>query len=127
MKSKGFFGALFDSSFGTFVTPKLIRLLYFLVVTAVELGILLWGLSGLVAFLRDRSLASLGVLVSAPIAAVLGLIFVRIWMETMIVIFRIAEDLAAIAHGGGAVRVVVLAHTLTEVALPPGDDAGQVA
>jgi hypothetical protein len=76
---KGFFGSLFDFSFQSFITTKLIPVLYGLALLAVVLsaiGLLTRGGAGVI----------LGILV-----LVFGTIYARVLMETIIVFFRIAE------------------------------------
>lgn len=91
---KGFFGSLFDFSFQSFITGRLIRVLYVLAL----IGLALWTLGWLVGALasQDGTLIFLG-LIGAPLAFLFGLIYVRVLLELIIVIFRIGDDVSKIA------------------------------
>lgn len=91
---KGFFGSLFDFSFRSFITGRLIRVLYVLGMIGLALWSLTWLVSALVS--QDGGLILLG-LVGAPLAFLFGLIYIRVLLELIIVIFRIGEDVRTIA------------------------------
>ena len=79
MEEKSFFGKLFDFSFEEFVTPTIIRIVYAI---------------ALIAFLATRDIGSiLFGLIVVPLLYLLYLILTRIWMEIVVVIFRIAEPI----------------------------------
>jgi hypothetical protein len=88
MEQKGFFGSLFDFSFETFVFPRVISVIYGIVVVVIALAYLFFVVG---AFSRGAA-AGVGALVLGPIVAVLYLIMVRAWMEVAIVMFRIHDD-----------------------------------
>lgn len=94
MQEKGFFGRLFDLSFNEFITTKIIKVLYVLSM----IGAGFWALSVLFAGFATKTFggAVFG-LIGAPIAFVLCVILARIWLETLIVLFRIAENTAKMA------------------------------
>ena len=88
MENKGFFGGLFDLSFTEFVTTRVIKALYVIaiVIAAVfALGLLISGIAkgGAIAFLA---------VIFSPIAFFLYVLMARIWLEVIIVLFRIAEN-----------------------------------
>jgi len=91
-ESKGFLGALFDLSFSSFITTKIIKLLYLLAIV----------FSGLAAFsliikgFSNSLLLGLGALIISPLIFLLYICAVRIWMELVIVAFRIAEYVRSI-------------------------------
>jgi Domain of unknown function (DUF4282) len=90
VEDKGFFGSLFDFSFESFITTKLVPVLYGLALVAVVLTAI--GL-----FTRGGAGILLGLIVLA-----FGTIYARVVMETIIVFFRIAEhtrDMAAALVG----------------------------
>ncbi|HRT05071.1 MAG TPA: DUF4282 domain-containing protein [Kiritimatiellia bacterium] len=94
METKGFFGRLFDLSFNEFITTKIITALY----VCAMLGSGVWGLTILFGGFATKSFGGiLAGLVLAPIAFLVGTILARIWLETLIVLFRIAENTAKIA------------------------------
>ena len=85
----GFFRALFDFSFSEFVTTRLIRLLYALgVIVAVVISVIT-----IIAGFNESPGAGVFALFFAPIVFLLVVIVARIYLEIVIVIFRIAEYL----------------------------------
>jgi ABC-type phosphate transport system permease subunit len=95
---KQFFASLCDLSFHTFVTPKIIQILYVISVGVVALASLAFLASG---FQPSYSFAGsegpnagsiLGHIVGALILFGLGVLAARIYLEIMIAVFRIAEN-----------------------------------
>ena len=94
----GFFGALFDMSFSEFITTKLIKVLYVLLLSLIGIGLVAGVLSGLsTMFRRGGFLAGLVMVIVVPLVALIFVIGARMWMETIIVLFRIAENTTEIA------------------------------
>ena len=94
MEDKGFFGRLFDLSFNEFITTKIITVLY----VCAMIGAGVWGLVILFGGFATKSFGGiLAGLVLAPIAFLVATILSRVWLETLIVLFRIAENTAKIA------------------------------
>ncbi len=92
----GFFQALFDLSFSEFITTRIIKVLYILAIIVV-------GLFALVFFLgmATRGVAGLIVgLIVAPLLFLLYVIVTRVWLELIMVIFRIADHTRQIAQQG---------------------------
>jgi hypothetical protein len=90
---KGFFGSLFDFSFNAFVAPKVVKFLFVLLIIGVILGtaaMILWAL-------RLPGTLSIVAMVAAPIVAFLYLLLGRMWLELMMVLFRIVEHTGEIA------------------------------
>lgn len=99
---KGFFGSLFDFSFANYVTTKVVRALYVLAIIVVILFVLV-GVGGGILTIADRAadrlfggLIILGTLVAGPLL----LLFYRMLLESLIVRFRMAEDLNIIRRRG---------------------------
>ena len=89
----GFFRALFDLSFREFITTKLIKVLYVVLLILIAIGFVVAFFSGLITmFSRGGSLSGLVLILLAPLGALLYIILARMWMELIIVIFRIAEN-----------------------------------
>jgi Domain of unknown function (DUF4282) len=89
----GFFRALFDFSFTEFVTTRLIRLLY-------AIGVLFAAVAALVAIIRGFDAgagAGIVALILSPLIFLLVVIIARVWLEIIIVVFRIAEYLRDMA------------------------------
>jgi hypothetical protein len=119
-RQKGFFGGLFDISFTTFVTTRVIKVLYVLYLAGLLIGLLLGLRFGLmtivegVSAVRDaaRDLSPRGgvdrdegttaivfgvvEIVATPISCIAALIYGRIMFECVAVFFRVAEHLAEI-------------------------------
>ena len=89
MEQKGFFGSLFDVSFTSFVTIRIIKVIY--IITLVLIGVA--ALVFIVASFADSVGAGLFVLViAAPLVSLLYVIYVRVLLEIVMAIFRIAEN-----------------------------------
>jgi hypothetical protein len=102
MPERGFFGSLFDISFSSLITTKVIKFLYVLSMILIGLGALFF----IGAAFADSAAAGVIVLVIvAPLFALLYLIYVRVLLEIVIVIFRIMETNVELVelqrHGSG--------------------------
>jgi hypothetical protein len=91
---RGFFEALFDTRFDSLITPKLIRLLYVIGMIVLAIGVIV---AIIVGFVND---AGTGVitLILAPIVALIYLIVVRVYLELVIVAFKIREGVDVVAQ-----------------------------
>lgn len=99
MEQKGFFGALFDFSFDNFITPKLVKVLYILVLALIALGFVVGMITGLLSLLRRGGfLMGVATIVLTPFVTAVYIIVARVSMEITVVIFRIAENIATIAR-----------------------------
>jgi hypothetical protein len=95
-KMPGFVGGLFDFSFTNFITTKVIKVLYGIWILGCVLLVLagFFGAINLWFFAyRAQILEGLIMLVLTPIAAALYLVLGRVYMEVLIVLFKIAENL----------------------------------
>lgn len=90
--SAGFLGALFDFTFSEFITTRIVKFIYILAIFVAALGCLGWVLG---AF-SHSFIAGLGALIVAPLGFLLYICVARVWLEIVIVIFRIAESLRTI-------------------------------
>jgi hypothetical protein len=86
--NKGFVGALFDLSFSEFITTKLIKILYVLLLILIGIGYLV----AIIAGFADGFLRGLLAIITGGIGAAISVIMARVWMELIIVLFRIAEN-----------------------------------
>ena len=98
-QAKGFLESLFDFSFTTFVTSKLIKILYVLSIVCAALGSLFLIVIG---FTLSTALGVLMLLIASPLLFLSSVIYARVLLEIMIVIFRISEHTAEIAAQGRA-------------------------
>jgi len=85
---KGFFASLFDLSFSEFVTIRLIKVLYILGIAGAVLGGLAFIIGG---FANGAGIGILFLLLS-PVLILFYILIVRIWLELIIVVFRIADN-----------------------------------
>jgi hypothetical protein len=86
--NKGFLKSLFDVSFSSFVTTKVVKLIY--VLTLIWIG--LWAIGWIVwAFERNSGLGALFLLVVAPLVSLFIAVYSRMVLEFIIAVFRIAE------------------------------------
>lgn len=96
----GFFKGLFDLSFSTFVTTSVIKVLYVFLIVIAALASIGMLISGGISMVTSISLENwggvfvgLGMVIISPLVFVLYLIVFRIYMELLMVVFRIAEDI----------------------------------
>ena len=94
-EASGFIAALFDLSFTTFITSKLIKVLYVLGIA----GAGVWALVMAVGGIGQGGVGWLLAL-AAPVLFLVGVIYMRVMMELIMVIFRSAEHLTEIARQG---------------------------
>jgi hypothetical protein len=100
LRPRSFFASLYDLSFHTFITPKIIQGVYVLsliIIGLMSLGFLLSGFRSAYVMYNgysssDPSLIIIGTLIVAPIIFVVGSIGARLSLELIIAVFRIAEN-----------------------------------
>ena len=88
MEEKGFFGRLFDLSFSEFVTTKIIKVLFVLVI----IGSAIFALTLIGSGFRKGAGTGILFLVLSPLVFFVYVLIGRIWCEIIMVIFRIAEN-----------------------------------
>ena len=93
LEGKGLLASLFDLDFRYFITLKFLKVIYVVVMLVIGLGALLFFFS---LASRGAGSAILG-LVLAPIGALLYLVFARVYLELIALLFRIAENTTRIA------------------------------
>ena len=86
---KGFFGSLFDFSFKSYVTPKLIKILdgFVIVVAALVLLIFIGG-----AFNDSTGAGVLVLFIIAPLYFLFTVITYRVLLEVVMAVFEIANN-----------------------------------
>jgi len=95
-KDAGFLGGLFDLSFTEFVTIRIIKVLY-------VIAIILSGVAALAFFVASATrgaVAAVGGLVISPILFLLWVLASRVWLELVVVAFRIAENTNILVEQG---------------------------
>ena len=94
-QGKGFFAALLDMSFSEMVTPKIIRVIYIIGLIGIALGALAGIVTSLFAVATTGATALISI-IAAPIGAIIGVIFLRVYMELIILLFNIYDQLQSI-------------------------------
>jgi hypothetical protein len=95
----GFLGALFDFGFTSFVTPKIIKVLYVLVTIGTIVSALAFTI---VVFKASVAFGIVALVFGDPLIILVVMAAFRIFVEFFVVIFRAAEDIRALRDGGGA-------------------------
>lgn len=85
---RGFFSSLFDISFTSFVTTKLIKVLYVLSLVLITITALVFVVAG---FEESAALGLFMLVIGAPLGALLYIIYTRVILEFIIQVFRISE------------------------------------
>jgi uncharacterized membrane protein YgcG len=98
MDAKGLVRSLYDFSFTSLITTKIIRFVYALIVILLSIGAVILLLGSLAT---GRGAAIIFGIIFVPLGYLVYLILTRIWMEVLIVVFRIGEDIRAIRISGG--------------------------
>ena len=99
MPDKGFFGSLFDIDFTNFVTTKIIKFLFVVAIVLAGLYTLFLIAAG---FGADSGIGVVLLLLS-PLLFLLMVIYTRVLLELVMVVFRIYENTSVMAGTGGAV------------------------
>ena len=124
MQAKGFFASLFDFSFTSFITPRLVKVLYVLMTVVVAL----WTLAFvLIAFKSSSSFGFVTLLILGPIFFVITMIWVRAGVEAIVAFFRIQADVAEINERGGDAEVTSVAPVPSSPGPEPTMQAAPVA
>ena len=92
-EAKGFFTALFDFSFSSFITTKLVKFVYIISLALAAIGLLAVIISGFMTGVMGGLL----VLILSPVIALLEIMAIRMSLELVIVVFRIAENIDKLA------------------------------
>jgi hypothetical protein len=95
--ARGFLGALFDFGFTSFVTPKVIKVLYMLIVIGTVLSALMFTI---VVFKASVAFGVLTLVFGDPLFILIVLAIYRIILEFFVVTFRVAEDIRALRERG---------------------------
>ena len=108
MEEKGFLASLFDASFSSMITVKIVSFLY--VTALIYLGVV--GLAVLVYAFKEDVLMGLVGLILLPVAFVFFAILIRVYAELIIVIFKIADNTSVTAE---SVRQGAIVATFTSL------------
>jgi len=92
-KTKGFMAMLFDFSFRDFVTPRIIGILYGILIVLSGIGTI-WFIANM--FIIGPGFGILALLILGPLFFIVSVLSYRVMLELVSVIFRIKNDLADI-------------------------------
>lgn len=116
MEAKGFLGSLFDYSFGSYITPKIIKVLYVLATVLVAL----WTLAlVLIAFNVSSGFGVFTLLILAPFYFVVAMIYARVFLELLSAFFHIHDDVKEIKQRTGGTGGVPVEPAPTPTPLDP--------
>jgi Domain of unknown function (DUF4282) len=96
--ARGFLSALFDFSFTSFVTTRIIKVLYVLIMVLVMLSALIFTIG---AFHGSMTRGLVTLIIGDPLFIIIVMAFWRLILESFVVRFRIAEDVRALRERGG--------------------------
>ena len=96
--ARGFLGALFDFSFTSFVTTKIIKVLYVLILVLVSISALVFTIA---AFRLSAAFGLLTLVIGDPLFILIVMAFWRLVLESFVVRFRIAEDVRELRERSG--------------------------
>ena len=99
MNNKGIIACIFDFSFSEFVTTRIIKILFILAILLAGL----WALIILGAGFASKDAGTIfGSLIMAPLVFFFAVLWSRVWLELIVVAFRIAENTARLVEQGRA-------------------------
>ncbi len=91
-ETKGLFGALFDMKFEHFATIKFARIIYVLLLIGWALAWLAFLFTTLMDDFAGGGQKAFMILIVLPLGAFFSLLYLRVVMESLIVMFRIADN-----------------------------------
>jgi hypothetical protein len=94
VENKSFLAALFDVSFSEFITTKLIKIIFVIGIVIAAIVALFFVIGAFVSSFW----AGLGSLIISPLIFLIYVLIIRIWLELIIVIFKIAENSKIVAE-----------------------------
>lgn len=94
--------ALFDTSFTSFITTKLVKLAYVIAMLVAAFVALMVVVAG---FSMGKLVGLIALVIGAPLVFLAYVIAARITLELLIVVFRMAEHTAEIARQGRGAHV----------------------
>ena len=94
---KGFFASLFDTSFSSLITPRIIKVLYVIILVVIGL----FTLFGIISGIANGGGSAVAAIIIVPILALLYVIFARVYLEIIIVLFKIGDNTAQMVKLAG--------------------------
>jgi hypothetical protein len=115
MPEKGFFASLFDLSFSSMVTQRIIKVLYVLSLVLLGLAYVFFTIAGFTS--GEPAVGALVLLVIGPLSFLFYAIWTRVCLELVMAIFRIMETNTELVR----IERVREARIAEAQALPSGD------
>lgn len=97
LSPRGFFRSLYDFKFASFITSRVIRIVYALVVVLYTIFAIL---SFIVLLVRGGAIGVVMAIIVVPLVYIIELVFARLLAEFLMVVFRISEDVHAMRNRG---------------------------
>jgi hypothetical protein len=88
-QASSFFRAMFDLSFREFITPRIIQVVFVVMLVLAGIGVL----GTIVAAFEGGALSGVVTLILSPVIFLIAALFIRIYLEVVILLFRIYEVL----------------------------------
>lgn len=98
-QQRGFFAALFDFSFRSLIGPRVVRVAYGITVVLAGLLALAFLVSGLS---QGQPVGIVFGLVIGPLYFLLLVVYARVFLEVLMVLFRINDNVERLAQGAAA-------------------------
>jgi uncharacterized membrane protein len=105
---QGFFSALYDLSFRSFITPKIVGIVYVLSLIVTALWAILYLIAGFAyaPYVGQSGGEILFHIVGAVLIFLVGSIGARIYLEFVLVVFRIAENTESLRDAHPSVATI---------------------
>jgi Domain of unknown function (DUF4282) len=118
VESQSFFSGLFDFSFKEYITPKVIRVIFVILIIFAGLGALFGLIFAFAGFGRNVAFGLLGVIL-VVLGFFLSVIFYRIFLEVVSALFRINDNIATLVHLSGGTPTVAPTDVVASIPPPP--------
>jgi uncharacterized membrane protein len=93
MDDKGFFAKLFDLSFKDVLTPSVVKVLYVISI----IGAVIYAISGIAMGFKAGIVGGIVGLILSPVIFLLVVLVARVYMEVIMVLFRIADGVKEVS------------------------------
>jgi hypothetical protein len=113
MEGRSFFEALFDVDFNSFVTTRIIKVIYIVTLAMIGLGAIVIIVG---AFAQSVAAGLFVLIVAAPLGGLLYVIYARVLLEIVMAIFRIMENTA---EGVALLRAQATGAPVVPQSVPP--------
>ena len=115
MESQSFFSGLFDFSFREYVTPKIIRVIFVILIVFAALG----ALALLITSSRGGGFGIVLGIIFAVVGFFLYVILFRIYLEVVSALFRINDNIATLVQLSGGTPMVAPTDVVASSPPPP--------